>query len=962
LSSSSHIIGIDLGTSNCAVAFARPAEGAEAIVTDFPIPQLQRPGQVAPQPLLPSCVYLPAEHELPPGATILPWGETPSRIVGEFARWQGSRVPGRLVASAKSWLCHAGVDRTAAILPWGAPAEVPKISPTEASALLLSHIASAWHAEHPGAPLAEQEVVITVPASFDEVARALTVSAARQAGLERFTLVEEPQAAFYDFTSRHRHDLAEALAGVRLVLVVDVGGGTTDFTLIAVAVGEEGPVLKRIAVGEHLMLGGDNMDATLARRAEERLNAAGHKLNATQWTQLVQTSRAAKESLLAVTAPERHAIAVAGTGARLIGATLSTELTRAEVEQVIVEGFFPACSPDEQPRRSARMALQELGLPYAQDPAITRHLAAFLSRHAAAGFTALGLQRSHERERGDPAANPPLAHAPGDAADSVASPRLPVSASPGLPRPDAILLNGGVFNAARLAHRLVDVVSSWWPEAPRIQLLHHESLDLAVARGAAAYGLARRGLGRRIGGGAAQALYIGLTADGENAPAQAVCVVPRGHEEGQTLDMTERSFNLTVGRPVQFPLFSTTADRVDRPGEIVEVTDAYRPLPPLHTLLRAKQAKGTTVPVHLRSTLTELGTLELWCVSNIADERWRLEFELRGAVARAGGTVTESMPASFGRVRELVDVVYGPASRVVDPREVKKLPQTLEDALGPRETWSVPLLRELWGTLFAGAKKRRRSAMHERLFYRLTGYGLRPGFGYPLDEWRCEQTFELLTENVTFHGEVAVWNEFWVMWRRVAGGLNEEQHRAIWRVLEPHLARRVPPTASKNAPRPRGLQPEGLDEMVRTGAALEHLEPREKIVFGNWITARLRAPGQPASGPWAWALGRLGARVPIFGSGHRTVPPEQAAEWLELLLKKDLRAVDGAAFAAVQLARVTGDRTRDLDADLRARTVAPLEAAKAPERWLRMVTEVVALEADDQARALGDTLPMGLKL
>jgi molecular chaperone DnaK (HSP70) len=928
--SATHVVGIDLGTSNCAVASAQIAAGADAAIIDFPIPQLQRSGQVRAQPLLPSCVYLPAQSELPAGATTLPWGDSPSLIVGEFARWQGTRVPGRMVASAKSWLCHPGVDRTAPILPWGAPADVSKISPTQASSLLLAHMAAAWNAAHPTAPLAAQEVVITVPASFDEVARALTVSAARQAGLEKFTLVEEPQAAFYDFTSRHRADLADALAGVRLVLVVDVGGGTTDFTLISVAVGDEGPVLKRIAVGEHLMLGGDNMDAALARRAEERLTARGHKLGATQWAQLVQVARTAKESLLAVTAPDRHAIAVAGSGSRLIGSTLSTELTRDEVEQLIVEGFFPACAPDERPRRSARTALQELGLPYAQDPAISRHLAAFLSQHATAASAAL-----------DPLTRP-----------------SPSS----LPRPDAILLNGGVFNSPRLAHRLIEIVSAWWPSQPRIPLLHHDSLDLAVARGAAAYGLARRGLGRRITGGAAQAIYVGLTADKDNAASRAVCVIPRGHEEGQTLDLTERPFKLTVGQPVQFPLFSTTADRVDAPGAIIAIDDTFHPLPPLHTLLRATGSKGGTVPVHLRSTLTELGTLELWCVSNLADERWRLEFELRNASARSAATVTESMPASFGQVRELVDRVYGAAPRTVDPREVKKLGETLEAALGPRETWSAPLLRELWGTLFAGAKRRRRSEVHERVFYRFIGFGLRPGFGYPLDEWRCEQTFQLLTENVHFHSETSVWNEFWVMWRRVAGGLTEEKHQAIWRVLEPHLARRIPTIAAKNAAKPKGIQPEGLDEMVRTAAALEHLTPAQKATFGNWIVARLKTPGQSASGPWAWAMGRVGARVPIFGSGHRTVEPEQAGQWLELLLQKDLRAVDGAAFAAVQLARLTGDRTRDLDTEIRARTVGALKAAKAPERWLRVVTEIVALETEDEARALGDTLPLGLKL
>ncbi len=930
-SSASYVVGIDLGTSNCAIACAHLAAGAAATVSDFQIQQLQRPGQAGPQALLPSSLYLPTPTELAPGSTALPWDPAPPPpLVGEFARWQGSRVPGRLVASAKSWLCHPGVDRTAPILPWGAPLDVAKLSPTTASSLLLAHMAAAWDHAHPGAPLSAQEVVITVPASFDEVARALTVTAARQAGLEKFTLLEEPQAAFYDFTTRHRADLAEVLSGTRLVLVVDVGGGTTDFTLISVGVGEDGPVLKRIAVGEHLMLGGDNMDATLARRAEERLSAAGHQLNATQWTQLVQAARSAKESLLAVTAPEKHPLALAGTGSRLIGSSLSTELTREEVEQLIVEGFFPHCAPTEEPRRASRTALQELGLPYTQDPAISRHLAAFLSKHSAAAQAAL-------------------------AGLSTLNPQL----SANLPRPDAILLNGGVFNAPRLAHRLVEIVSAWWPDQPRIPLLHHDSLDLAVARGAAAYGLVRRGVGRRIGGGAAQALYVGLTSS-ESGP-RGVCVIPRGHEEGHTLDLTERTYKLTLGQPVQFPLFVTTADRADAPGAIVDVSDTriFRPLPPLHTLLRSAHTKSPTLPIHLRSTLTELGTLELWCVSDAADERWRLEFELRGSATRAAATVTESMPATFGQVRELVDRVFGPAARIVDAREVKKFGETLEAALGPREAWTAPLLRELWGTLFANAKRRRRSPVHERLFYRFVGYGLRPGFGYPLDDWRCEQTFTLLTENVNFHGETSVWNEFWILWRRIAGGLTPEQQQALWRTLEPHLARRVPPNAAKNAPRAKGIQPEGLDEMVRTAAALEHLEPGQKATFGNWLAARL---AETPSGPWAWALGRTGARAPIYGSGHRTVDPEQAAQWLELLLYRDLRAIDGGAFAAVQLARLTGDRTRDLDASLRERTAAALRSAKSPERWLRLLTEVVQLDTEDEARALGDTLPLGLKL
>ena len=904
---SDFLVGIDLGTSNCAVAYIDPKSGSKAPVVDFPIIQAVRPSDIRAVPLLPSAIYLPHADELPQAAYALPWDPMPAHIVGEFGRWQGARVSSRLITSAKSWLSHSAVDRTASILPWSAPADVEKMSPVEASSRLLLHIRDAWNHAHPDAPMETVEVVITVPASFDEVARALTVTAARRAGFEKFTLLEEPQAAFYDFTAHHRGDLGAALEGVTLVLVVDVGGGTSDFTLVQVGRDQS---LRRIAVGDHLMLGGDNMDAAIGRRAEEQMTAGGRKLSPTQWSELLQASRAAKESLLSSNAAETYHVSVLAEGGRLIGGSMSAKLSREEVERIVLDGFFTPCDPNDLPRRSTRVALQEFGLPYAQDPAITRQLVGFLQTHAAAG------------------------------------------------RPDAILLNGGVFNSPAIASRLVEVISSWWPGASRIRVLEHDSLELAVARGAAWYGLVRRGMGRRIGGGAAHSFYVGLeTKRGEEA--QALCLIPRGQEEGETVELGGRTFNLSLGRPVQFPLFTATSDRIERSGEIVRITDDLHALPPIHTVLKSAEAKTGQVPVHLRATLTEIGTLELWCVSEASNEQWRLEFELRGAAPAGRSTLIEPMPPQFSEVQQQIEHIFGGKAAagpaVIGQPKPKQLWQSLEHSLGPREHWRVPLLRELWKRLYAAAARRRRSADHERVWLQLMGYSLRPGFGYPLDEWRCEQTAVLFSQGVAFHKEKPVWMEFWIMWRRIAGGMSEQRHAEIWAYLKPHLERRLALHQPKHQPKLKGIQPEGLDEMVRLAAALEQLDPVEKIILGDWIAPRVATPG-----PWAWALGRVGTRVPLYGSTHKAVDPHKASEWLNLLLDAQQRNVEGALFAIVQIARLSGDRLRDLDDELRMRALDALRTSGSPDSWQRLLLEVVAMETADQARAFGDTLPAGL--
>ena len=912
------LVGIDLGTVNSALAWIDLAAEGDPLdsLSVMPVLQLVAPGELAELPLLPSSAYLPGAHELPPSATQLPWGK-PAAVVGELARAQGARVPGRLISSAKSWLSHAGVDRTAAILPWGAPEEVPRLSPVDASALYLSHLRQAWALRHPDAPLEAQEVVLTVPASFDEVARELTVLAARAAGLERINLLEEPQAAFYDFVARHRAALSAALGGApATVLVCDVGGGTTDFTLIFADLRAGAPTLRRLAVGDHLLLGGDNVDLALARSAEARL---GSRLDAVQWSLLVQASRAAKERLLAPSAPARVTLSVPGRGSRLLEGALSAELTRDEVRQLVLDGFFPRVGPDDLPRRSGRSGLLELGLPYQSEPAITRHALAFLRNHAA------------------------------EAAESSGRPAGP------LPRPDALLLNGGVFTPAAVRERIQEVLSSWFPGAPPIRLLEVDRLDVAVARGAAYSGLVRRGLGLRIGGGTARAYFVAVEAGDREDRSRALCLVPRHLEEGAEVEIP-RTFALRVERPVRFQLYATSRARFERPGDLAALdSESFTALPPIETVLRTGAGQGE-LPVRLRARLSEIGTLELWCAAEGSDARWKLEFELRGGARSAESETSElpAMPRRFAEARGLVELTFGKKPAPVERRDVRGLARALEKVLGPREGWATPVLRDLWAALHAGLARRRRSAEHERVWCSLTGYCLRPGFGAPLDSWRAAQTFAIFGEGLQFQADPRAWQAWWVLWRRIAGGLEADAQARIFDAVSPLL-----PPADPRRPRAKspGVKPEAFDEVVRLAGSLERVAVGRKREAGEAILARAENEGPLPH--LLWALGRLGARVPFYGSGHTCVPPTVAEAWIDRLLA--LPGGGDRLFALVQLARLSGDRARDVDPETRARVLRML-AGTGPDEVLRPLREVVELGAAEEGRIFGEALPAGLRL
>ena len=961
-----YVVGIDLGTTNTVVAYAKAGAGADSEdILLFEIEQLVAPGEVAARALLPSLRYHAAAGELAAGALQLPWPqpeaidgtESQPVVIGSLARKLGAQVPGRLVASAKSWLSHPAVDRLAPILPWGAPAEVAKVSPVTASASYLAYVRAAWNWRFPQSPLERQELVLTVPASFDEGARALTMAAARQAGLPGVRLLEEPQAAFYDWLFRHRHRLAAELAQTRLVLVCDVGGGTTDFSLIKVEMRDGQPQLTRIGVGNHLMLGGDNMDLALAHLVETRLadadaGASVARLSAASLSQLIERCRAAKELLLAADAPARTMVTLLGAGSRLIGAARSVALTREEVEQLVVEGFFPMVQADEPPKRG-RSGIVEFGLPYASDPAITRHLAGFLSQHAAEAREAIGC----------------------DLPDEPAF-------------PDTVLLNGGVFRADALARRLTDTLHAWRGAPPR--LLHNDNPDVAVARGAVAYAIARQGRAPRIGGGSPRSYFLVLDEDGRKGGQggtpnrrRGICILPRGSETGREILLTDRSFALRLGQPVRFHLVSSTAESGNQPppraGEIVDLESGdFVRLPPIAMVMQAAAARDTghgprEIPVRLATALTELGTLEMHCValnqgSLDAGQRWLLEFQLRGESAQSGDLAEseneDRLPPRFTEAIEKIDRIFGARAQQVVPKEVKQLRLQLEHLLGKREHWRTPLLRQLFDALWQRARGRRRSAEHERLWLNLAGYCLRPGYGYPLDDWRIEQLWSLFELGAQYGKDSHVCSEWWTLWRRVAGGLDA---KAQLRVLD-DFAFNMQAGETGIQQRPAALVKGGYDDMLRVGASLERIPAAYKIEIGTWLLERIQqstaSPHKPdgMTSRNLWAIGRIGARQPFYGSAHDVVPAEAVAGWLDAILALDWKRTESAAFAAAHLARMTGDRSRDLPAALREQIIRRLKATDAAPSWIMMVREVVQLDEANTQRVLGESLPPGLKL
>jgi molecular chaperone DnaK (HSP70) len=940
---SRYLIGIDLGTTNSAVAYVDTTEGAgpaeSSGIHTFDVAQLTAPGEVRAEPLLPSFLYFPTADEIVSGAVNLPWEERPSSIVGVMAREQGALIPGRQVSSAKSWLCQSAVDRTANILPREAEPPEPMVSPVEASARYLTHLRNAWnHAmaadgvTDPQQLFENQEIVLTVPASFDEEARELTVEAARQAGLKNLTLLEEPLAAFYAWVAEQQNGLSEQLRDGDLALICDIGGGTSDFSLVRAHVVGASVEFERTAIGEHLLLGGENLDLASARRVEQKLNA---KLSLRQRHALRIACSAAKERLLGDEGIDRLPINILGGGRSVVGQMLSSELTHDEVVELLTSGFLPLTARDDIPARARAPGLRELGLPYASDPAITKHLAAFLRRAAMAMRDGKSSQSRND-----------------DRASMV--------------RPDSILFNGGFCIPAIARERIADAIANWFSasEGWRPKVLRNEVMSSAVAIGAAYYGRVRRGAGVRVKAGSARTYYIGMRSE---QGIKAVCVLPSGTNEGTTLPLLDREFSVLANRPVSFHLYSSTV-RHDAHGEIAELDpDEVHRHAPLVTLLRyGKKLQQMELAVRLSVSFTEVGTLELWCESASSAHRWRLQFELRreasandqlGSAAQRTSTAHLSalMPQeSQEEAVQLIKVAFRKSAAgvgdAIDPAALVSELESVTDL--KRESWPLATARLFCDALLEVADGRKLSPRHEVRWLNLLGYCLRPGFGDTQDNARITQARRIYSSGLVFPRELQSQVDWLVLGRRIAGGLGAAHQHEIRNYLgDLGIGRKKPSTR---------LNSQVEHDGWRLLASLEHLSGATRAALASELLRKLKK--EPADSGWLWSLGRFGARIPLYGSLSCVVPSESASEWIAALLELG-ELTHETASAILQLGRRVEDRTRDIDADVARSAVAKLKGAKiADDALMRPLLEYVAPGRPDVVRTFGEPLPKGLEL
>lgn len=918
-----YLIGIDLGTTNCALAYV-DTEKPHYPLQLFPISQLTALGKTDALSTLPSFCYLSALGEWPQGSLKLPWKEESGTFAGQFAKVQGARVPTRLVQSAKSWLCNMAANRRDKILPIDAADISQRLSPVEASANYLIHFRDAWNASmaksDPSAELEEQEIILTVPASFDEVARSLTVDAARLAGFRHVTLLEEPQAAFYSWISQHEKEWQKEFRSGDRILVCDVGGGTTDFSLIEISEREGQMGFQRMAVGDHLLLGGDNMDAALAHYLEQKLQVKGcPPLDSNQWLQLLAGAREAKEELLSADSGQHEpfSVVIQGTGSAVVKGSLAVSVERSEVENLISQGFFGIYPLSEALKLNRSRGFRTMGLPYEDEPSITKHLAHFL-------------QQSRCLEEGQGGV-------------------------------DYLLFNGGTMKAAVFQESILRSLQSWFPHRS-LQVLPSINLDLAVARGAAYYGKVRRGMGVAIRGGLPRTYYLELEVKNSSGQIQkqAMTLLSRGSEEGH-LFQPEQFFSLRANTPVAFNLFTSHVRLHDREGSLVEIDEQeMHRLPPIQTVLRfgrsqAGQEAHQIIPVRLGIRLTAIGTVEIWLESQNTAHRWNLEFQLRSAAGQDNQLITlekkqrdETFEAGFlDEAKQTIGALFNGA---IKPGQ---LMEHLEGQLNrPRREWPPSVLRGLWEALCKCASQRKVSAELEARWWNLAGFLLRPGFGYPLDDFRIKELWKIVLGELKAVKSPDVQIQTWICFRRIAGGLNKGQQMQIAGELTTDLFDKK---RAKIESRKKG-ESYAYSEKIRALASLERIDLPLKIRLGEALVDKIER-GEGADFD-LWALGRIGARHLFYGSAAQVIPKDTCAKWVERLTSAQGMDCESGLFMLGQLARKTDHRELNLPDSVIQKLLAIY-----PDAQLKaLVLEERSLTEKEQEQLFGESLPSGLVL
>ena len=905
MSSARYAVGIDLGTTNCVMAVIDLAsKGRFPEIDTVPIRQRLDESTVGEAGHLPSFLYWPTDAQR---GELQDFGfEAEGWVMGKAAAELGSRVKGRLISSAKSWLCHGRVDRTSKLLPWGAEEGVEKISPLKATTLILQHLKFAWEQSQWGKnSLAEQFLTITLPASFDQSARALTIQACADAGMGHARLLEEPQAAFYNWISLRKGRWNDALKGQDLVLVCDVGGGTSDFSLIRCQEDGEDMRFEREAVGDHLLLGGDNIDLALAHMAESHLSGANSKLNLSQWQLLSQLARKAKETLLSE-AEDSVELRLPGAGRKVIGGLRKTSLKRKDVCSMVLEGFFPL--QDGHVEAKEKSGLQDMGLPYESEPAITWHILDFIRRHGAGAF------------------------------------------------PGAVLFNGGSLEPSLIRDRVVSVLTSQHPEKDMI-VLESDSLADAVARGAAYYGYSDVKGGLKVGGGSAQGYYLGLH-DGENL--QHLCLIPKGSEAHEKVLVNVAGLEVQTNEPVSFHLFQSDHFPLDESGQLRALPEEVKATGCLNTMVRFGRRESRQIPVRIEGELTELDTLQLELVSVNTDHRWRLEFDLRGSAELTSNDASRSMPepishdAPSGVEIAIPDNMEELVCSCFEGPQPKSPIKVLEEHLGvKRSDWNVPLLRALADVLLGHKDWVKKSPAYEATWLLTFSYAFRPGFGAAKDDLRRHELWSLFRNGAHASRDVRANSEWAILWRRIASSLEDGRQSDLFQRNKKRLLDK------KGQPH---FKADGA-ELWRMLSSMEAMPSADKLKLGQ----HLLASGETADGllpTKLWCLSRLGTRLPLGGRVDDMLTGEQVSPWIEKLMAHVDWMTSGGSMALMELARRCGDRHLDISESLRNKVMSFLEehGSEKEELWLPALERVTQRDLLAQTQILGEALPVGLAL